>query len=135
MLTYDDKLKRAMKWTCFGVIAFFIALVLMDSANARELPEIVEPLDLSSTWDGRRVTIFGYARSCEALQGRLGSNYIKCWVGTSLGNVAVYTDFQLYGVVGERVIVIGVYKESGRFGGFLAEDNFIVADTFIRDWE
>lgn len=125
-MTHDEKLGRWLKW---GGVCVLLCLVWLVAVDARELAEIVEPSELSSDWDGRRVTIFGYAKDCEFYRGRLNSNYVKCMVE----GVAVYMDFMVYGILGEEVIAIGVYREHGRFGGLIA-DHFIIADTFIRDW-
>ncbi len=134
MLTYDEKLGRSLKWTFFGVIAFLVLFVLWDNASAKDLPEIVPISKLSSTWDYKRVAIFGHARFCEQLPGRLRSNFIKCLVVSESGKVFVYSTSKLYGINGERVIVQGIYREQGKFGGLLA-DHFIVADALIRDWD
>lgn len=131
-MNHEDRIR--IRFMILAALAIMIIAVFTAGADSRELPEIVSPSQLGSTWDNRRVAIFGYAQSCEPMRGRLGSNNIKCVVSAESGEVTVYTDFQLYGVVGEQVIVQGVYKEHGRYGGLLA-DHFIVADAIIRDWD
>ncbi len=132
MLTKDDKTR--IKFLIGAALTLITLSIFSYGANGKNLPEIVPISNLSTPWDNKRVAIFGYARSCEAMRGRLGSNNTKCIIVSDLGEVAVYAPFPVYGLAGNRVIVQGVYRESGRFGGLLA-DHFIVADALIRDWD
>ena len=131
-MTNDDKTR--IKWLIGMAITMIAVSLFVYTANGKELPEIVPISKLSTPWDNKRVAIFGYARSCEAMRGRLGSNYTKCVIGSDYGEVSVYWHLPVYGLVGNRVIVQGVYNNHGRYGGRLA-DHFIVADAVMRDWD
>ncbi|MEO2054682.1 MAG: hypothetical protein ABGX83_05225 [Nitrospira sp.] len=133
-MSKDDRILAI--WTAV-IIASVIILVtcsVTNMAGARELPVLVEVSDLGEEYDNQRVTVMGWARSAEAMRGRMGSNYVRATVGEGESEVTVFSDFPHYNIVNNRVIVQGVYHREGRFGGLLA-DHFIVADALIRDWE
>jgi len=104
------------------------------SIIAKELPVLVKLSELDASFDGLRVTVFGWARSTEVKTGRRGSLHLKVIVGRGERNIVVFTIWPVHNIVDREVIVQGIYHSHGRFAGF-EEKHFIVADTIIRNWE
>ena len=124
-------LHRILAVACLTVMSILFLMTL--TILAKELPVLVNVSDLCEEYDGMRVTVMGWARSAEAVRGRMGSNFVKTEVGEGEKSVTVFSVFPPYNIVNNRVIIQGIYHHSGRFGGLLA-DHFIVADTVMRDW-
>jgi len=125
-------LHRIFTVSCLTAISIFFLMTF--TLLAKELPLLVDISELSEEYDGKRIVVMGWARSAEAMRGRMGSQFVKTEIGEGGNSVTVYSDFPPYNVVDNRVIVQGVYHISGRFGG-LSADHFIVAETVMREWE
>ncbi len=116
------------------VILAVFSVMILSMANGKELPQLVEISELSECCDNKRVVIIVYGRSSEAVRGRLGSTYAHTIVGEGQDDVIVYSTFPVFNMIGNKVIVQGVYHKEGRFGGLLME-NFIVAEHIERYWD
>lgn len=119
-----------------GTLVVAVLVVITIHSGARELPLSVSIAEIAKNpmaYDAKRVAIFTYTRSCEARVGRLGSNFIFCRIVKNEVFISVCVTFPVYGLVGNASIIQGIYHYQGWCGGKLAE-NFISADTFMRDW-
>ncbi|MFQ5588732.1 MAG: hypothetical protein ACE5F7_07820 [Nitrospiria bacterium] len=125
------KIKKIFTAVCLAVIS--VLFLMTYTIIAKELPVLVDVSQLNEEYDGKRVTVMGWARSAEVKRGRLGSNFVETEVGENGLSVTVFSDFPPYNIVNNRVIVQGIYHHHGRYGGLLA-DHFIVADALMRDW-
>jgi len=127
-------MKHVYRFLTVATITVMSILFLMTfTILAKELPLLVDISELNAEYDGKRIVVMGWARSAEAMRGRMGSQFVKTEIGEGDVSVTVYSDFPPYNIVNNRVIVQGVYHIEGRFGGLSAE-HFIVADTLLREW-
>ncbi len=126
-----NKMRKLLTAVCLAVIS--VLFLMTYTIIAKELPVLVNVSELSEAYHGKRVAVMGWARSSEALRGRMGSHYLKTELGDEGQTVTVFTEFPAYNIVNNRVIVQGVYHHHGRYAGYLA-DHFIVADALMRDW-
>ncbi len=117
--------------TMVGLSSMFM-VIWAANLFAKELPVLV-PLANVAEYNDHRVTVFGWVRSVEKKRGRLGSTFLEITIGEGDSEITAYSIFPLYNILDRRVIVQGVYRESGRFGGLLAS-NFINAEAVVSDW-
>ncbi len=120
---------------------FFLSIVLMililsppAESLAKDLPRLVALSEIGESFDGLRVTIFGWVRSAEVKTGRRGSLHLEVVVGEGEHQIMVFTIRPVHNVLNREVIVQGIYHEEGRFAGF-EQKHFIVADTIVRNWK
>lgn len=128
--------EKSFQWILFclliGVLVFIGALSNC-SANARDLPVLVPIKALDKSYDNKRVSFFGHAKKVSGFSGRMGGRYSKVEISDQDESIDVYAAFPLINVVGNAIIVQGVYHHTGRFGG-LPLDHFVVAEAVERDW-
>lgn len=117
--------------TVLGISSMFM-VIWAANLFAKELPALV-PIEEIAQYNEQRVTVFGWVRSVEQKRGRLGSNFLEITIGEGESEIKAYSTFPIYNILDHRVIVQGVYRESGRFAGLLAA-NFINAEAIINDW-
>ena len=114
-------------------LSAMIIVIWVAGLFAKDLPVLVPLHEIGRQYDARRVSVFGWVRSVEVKQGRRGSRYVELILGEGDATVTIYSIRPVPNLLNARVIVQGVYKEAGRFGGLLA-DHFIDAEMIVRDW-
>ncbi len=119
----------------FLTVGLLILILCTPSANfAKELPILVNLSEIDASFDGLRVTIFGWARSAEVKTGRRGSLHLQVIVGDGKHKIMVFSIHPVHNIIDREVIVQGIYHEHGRFAGF-EQNRFIVAEAIERNWE
>ena len=131
----DENIARTMRWWAVAlIVAITVLFMLRSCVEAKELPELIQISDLGQSHNEKRVTIFGWVRDMKIGRGRMGSQFMRLVVGDGDSSVIVFMAARVpTNWYNTQVIAQGIYHESGRFGGNLA-DEFIIADAIVRDW-
>ncbi len=124
-----------MKYTRLILSLGLFLLILSSPApsTAKELPLLVKLSEIDASFHKKRVTVFGWVRSAEVKTGRRGSLHLELLVGENDKTILVFITRPVYNVIGNEVIIQGIYHQHGRFAGF-EQKHFIVADAIVRNW-
>ena len=113
-------------------LSFFIGLIFLSLGQTKELPLLVKLSEISQAHDGKRITVFGQVQSAKVKTGRRGSLHLELIIGEGEHTVHVYTIRPISNILGQAVIVQGIYHEEGRFAGHYLE-RFITAESILKD--
>lgn len=118
----------------FSISLLILTLCVPVASFAKDLPILVKLSEIGESFDGRRVTVFGWVRSAEVKTGRRGSLHLEIIIGEGNHKITVFSTRPVHNIVDQEVIVQGIYHEYGRFAGF-EQKRFIVAEMIERNWE
>jgi len=109
-------------------------------AYAMELPLEVALDDLNEDLDYTKVSIHAWVRSVKISRTRrLDEYFTTLKVASPSGRVLTIVSNEILRMMdrngGQCVIIQGVYRTGGRFGGFLQDADFLIAKFVIRDFE